>query len=79
MENNLDNARKNLRIFYLDIQARQLAEWKTLLKPEVYSELEKRVLESNKSEEVAKNYGRIKRGVDIDMILQNEVRPLFKN
>ena len=63
----------------LEIQSQQLAEWKILLKPEVFNELEKRVLASNKTDEVEKDFWKIKRGVNIEMILQNEVRNLFKN
>lgn len=63
----------------LEIQSQQLAEWKILLKPEVFNELEKRVLASNNTDEVEKDFWKIKRGVNIEMILQNEVRNLFKN
>lgn len=65
--------------YLLEIQAEQLAEWKILLKPEVFNELEKRVLASNNTDEVEKDFWKIKRGVNIEMILQNEVRNLFKN
>ena len=65
--------------YLLEIQAEQLAEWKILLKQEVFEELEKRVLASNNTDEVEKDFWKIKRGVNIEMILQNEVRNLFKN
>ena len=65
--------------YLLEIQAEQLAEWKILLKQEVFEELEKRVLASNNSDDVEKDIWKIKRGVNIEMILQNEVRNLFKN
>ena len=64
--------------YLLEIQAEQLAEWKILLKQEVFEELEKRVLASNNSDDVEKDIWKIKRGVNIEMILLNEVKNLFK-
>lgn len=64
--------------YLLEIQAEQLAEWKILLKQEVFEELEKRVLASNNSDEVEKDIWKIKRGVNIEMILLNEVKNVFK-
>ena len=61
----------------LEVQSQQFAQWEILLKKEVFEELKKIVLSSNNDDDVKENFWKIKRGVNIDNILHNQVRNLF--
>lgn len=70
-------AQETSREHLLEIQGQQLAEWKIILKPKVFAELEKRILASNNTNSVLNDMWEIKRGVSIDDVLMKEVRNLF--
>lgn len=60
---------------YIDIQRRQLDEWKEILKPEVFQILEKNILATNTG---ITDENKIQRGVNIEMELRNNVVKEFK-
>lgn len=63
----------------LRVQKEQLKNWEKLLKPEIFQILKMKVEISNESEEVKKDFWKIKRGVDFYMIINNEILPNIKD